>query len=95
VGLFHALVDRIGDMKCDGCGHEFPPGEAVLDTRNEPTGSPTALGQNTRTVHFVLCPQCAANRNEIRAMIFWPFAILFIIGLVLVLLSSVCMLPAF
>jgi hypothetical protein len=71
-------------MKCDSCGHEFPPWEAVQDTRDEQKGSATALGAYTETISFTICPECAANREANRKSILWGVVIL-IAGMLLTL----------
>jgi hypothetical protein len=62
-------------MKCDSCGYEFPPDEAVEDTRNVPTGPPAPWGQQTQIVRVTLCARCSESREQTKAMIFWPVVI--------------------
>jgi len=62
-------------MKCDGCGHEFPPDEAVVETRHEATGPAGPLGQATRIARLTLCSRCAEGRQTTKAVIFWPVMI--------------------
>ena len=81
-------------MKCDSCGHEFPPDEAVVETRNEPTGPVGPLGQGTKMVRVTLCSQCAAYREETKAFIFWP-VVIFGIFVVMVVLGSIIKLLMF
>jgi hypothetical protein len=71
-------------MKCDSCGHEFPPWETVQDTRDEQTGTANVLGANTETVPFTICPVCASNREANRKSILWGVVIL-IAGMLLTL----------
>jgi hypothetical protein len=56
-------------MKCDSCGHEFPPDEAVVETRNEATGPANVMGQPTQMVRSTLCDRCAASRAQAGGMI--------------------------
>jgi hypothetical protein len=72
-------------MKCDHCGHQFPPWEGIQDTRNEQVGPAWAGGAQTETVFFKLCPDCAADREASRRVIFWT------VGLILAALIAVAL----
>lgn len=56
-------------MRCDECGQEIPPGQAIADTRSEQTGLPSRYSGNTRTVAITICPACSRQRGFARLLL--------------------------
>ena len=71
-------------MRCDRCGAEIPPGQAIETTKTEQIG-PYAFGARTRTVVIHVCPDCVASQGHI----VWAAVLIFVILVALVVLSWV------